>query len=663
MRYTDGIELSYERSVISIEYASSNHIQANTQPLEYRLVGSSNQWFPIRTRQKKIDFFDLAPGDYTLELRSTGTTTPLARLDIRILPPWYRSWWAYMGYLVLLGLIINWLIRSYRKRIRLAESLKYEQQHAKDIEERNQSKIRFFTNVSHEIRTPLTVIIGLAETLLHTQRFTADIYNKLQGIYRNSNQLRDLISELLDFKKHEQSLAHLSVEATDWSAFVSTTCSMFKEFANSNDVTLNMNRTTDAEVWIDKRQMRKVVNNLISNALKHTPQGGNVNVTTECDGQQVILRVTDTGKGITETDLAHVFDCFYQARDFESLTEIGTGIGLNLTQNIVQQHHGTISVDSVINEGTTFVVTLPLGKDHFNEDEIKVQKEDKKTEEGIEEEVLQPQPNVILEADAMPPVREIKGIEEATILIVEDNDDIRQLLMTVLSPYYHILTAVDGQEGLEVIRDEMPDIIISDVLMPNMSGIELCKMIKEDFAICHIPVVLLTARTAVEQELEGLKTGADDYITKPFNNELLISRCNNLINSRRLLQRKFGEHPHTEANMLASNPLDKEMLDRAMNIIDKHYMNSEFSVDVFAREMGLSRTSLFTKWKNLTGQTPNEFIMRIRLRKAAKMLREKSQLSIAEISYKNGFSSPRYFCKCFKDRYQQQPSAYRNGTE
>lgn len=663
LRYTNEIELSYERSVISIEYASSNHIRANTQPLEYRLVGSSNQWFPIGTRQKKIDFFDLAPGDYTLELRSAGTASPVARLGIRILPPWYRSWWAYMGYLVLLGLIAHWLIRSYRKRIRLAESLKYEQQHAKDIEERNQSKIRFFTNVSHEIRTPLTVIIGLAESLLHTQRFTADIYNKLQGIYRNSNLLRDLISELLDFKKHEQSLAHLCVEAVDWSAFVGSICNMFKEYANSNDVTLNVNEGTDAEVWIDKRQMRKVVNNLISNALKHTPQGGNVNVTTECDGQQVILRVTDTGKGIAETDLAHVFDCFYQARDFESLTEMGTGIGLNLTQNIVQQHHGTISVDSVINEGTTFVVTLPLGKDHFKEDEIKVKKEDKKTEETVEDKVIQPQLDIVLEADAMPPVREMKGIEEATILIVEDNDDIRQLLMTVLSPYYRILTAVDGQEGLEVIRDEMPDIIISDVLMPNMSGIELCKIIKEDFAICHIPVVLLTARTAVEQELEGLKTGADDYITKPFNNELLISRCNNLINSRRLLQRKFGEHPHTEANMLASNPLDKEMLDRAMNIIDKHYMNSEFSVDVFAREMGMSRTSLFTKWKNLTGQTPNEFIMRIRLRKAAKMLRENPHLSIAEISYKNGFSSPRYFCKCFKDRYQQQPSAYRNGTE
>ena len=319
-------------------------------------------------------------------------------------------------------------------------------------------------------------------------------------------------------------MAHLCVEAVDWSAFVGSICNMFKEYANSNDVTLNVNEGTDAEVWIDKRQMRKVVNNLISNALKHTPQGGNVNVTTECDGRQVILRVTDTGKGIAETDLAHVFDCFYQARDFESLTEMGTGIGLNLTQNIVQQHHGTISVDSVINEGTTFVVTLPLGKDHFKEDEIKVKKEDKKTEETVEDKVIQPQPDIVLEADAMPPVREMKGIEEATILIVEDNDDIRQLLMTVLSPYYRILTAVDGQEGLEVIRDEMPDIIISDVLMPNMSGIELCKIIKEDFAICHIPVVLLTARTAVEQELEGLKTGADDYITKPFNNELLISR-------------------------------------------------------------------------------------------------------------------------------------------
>ena len=660
LRYTSEIELGYDRSVLGVEYYTSNYIKANALPLEYRLVGSSEQWFPIHAGQKKLDFFNLPPGRYTLELRSVGTKVPEARLGIRILPPWYRSWWAYVLYFCLTAIAVMWLVRGYRKRIRLAESLKYEKIHARNIEKRNQSKIRFFTNVSHEIRTPLTVIIGLAESLLHSRKFTNDIYNQLLGIYRNSSQLRELISELLDFKKHEKANPKISVHEGKWSPFVFDVCSLFKEYAACLDINLTFKSETDVTVWFDNRQMRKVVNNLVSNALKHTPQGGSITVTTESDETYARLRVTDTGNGIAPDDLSHVFDRFYQGHEIESLAEMGTGIGLNLTQDIIRQHHGKLTVTSVVGQGTTFTVELPLGKSHFSADQIAVAPMAETAENTAEEPKKQsqmPLPAPQNNTDDTP----TPATFDATALVVEDNDDIRQLLVTLLSPYYRTLTAVDGLEGLEKIKDEMPDIIISDVLMPNMSGIEMCKAIKQDFAICHIPVVLLTARTAAEQALEGLKIGADDYITKPFNNEFLISRCNNLVNSRRLLQHKFGEHPHTEANMLASNPLDKEMLDRAMKIIDKHYMNSDFSVDVFAREMGLSRTSLFTKWKTLTGQTPNEFIMRIRLRKAAKMLREKPHMSIAEISYSNGFSSPRYFCKCFKDRYQQQPSTYRNG--
>ena len=250
-----------------------------------------------------------------------------------------------------------------------------------------------------------------------------------------------------------------------------------------------------------------------------------------------------------------------------------------------------------------------------------------------------------------------------SILIVEDNDDIRQLLVTLFSPYYRTSTAVDGREALEMVADEKPDLVLSDVLMPHMSGIDLCRAIKRDFSICHIPVVLLTARTAVEQTIEGLKTGADDYVTKPFNSDVLISRCNNLVNSRRMLQRKFSKHPHTEADVLATNPLDKDLLDRAMKIIDKYYTDSSFSVDTFAKEIGMSRTAFFNKWKDLTGDTPKGFILNMRLRKAADMLRNRREMSISEVSYANGFSSPRYFCKCFKDAYKIQPSAFRNGEE
>ncbi len=660
LRYSDEIELSHNQSLFSIEFYTSNYIKENAAPLRYRLLGSSDQWLPVRQGQHNLDFSGLSSGSYTLELSSSRADIPMARLKIRILPPWYLSWWAYLIYLAAAILLGRWLIREYRNRIRLAESLKYEKQHVKDVEERNQSKIRFFTNVSHEIRTPLTVIIGLAESLLKSKSVATDSYNKVLGIYRNSDQLRELITELLDFRKQEMAQPTLHVQHQPWVGFVQNICLMFKEYAVSKDINLVFKPETDVQVWIDSRQMRKVVNNLVSNALKHTPQGGVVTVVVSSDDRQAQLSVTDTGSGISSSDLSHVFNRFYQGKEIESLSEMGTGIGLNLTKTIVEQHHGDISVSSAVGEGTTFTVVLPLGNDLFAPSEIK--------NEPVEAPVMPSEPAFIEQQlpaqplqEAVEPDSTIANPANTTILIVEDNDDIRQLLVTLFNPFYRTLTAVDGREALEIVKDEMPDIVLSDVLMPHMSGTELCKAIKKDFSICHIPVVLLTARTAAEQALEGLKLGADDYVTKPFNNDILVSRCNNLINSRRMLQRKFSEHPHTEADMLASNPLDKDMLDRAMKIIDKYYMDSKFSVDTFAREIGMSRTGLFTKWKTLTGQTPKEFIMNMRLRKAADMLRSHPEINIAEVSYRNGFSSPRYFCKCFKDVYQQQPSTYRNG--
>ena len=254
-----------------------------------------------------------------------------------------------------------------------------------------------------------------------------------------------------------------------------------------------------------------------------------------------------------------------------------------------------------------------------------------------------------------------KRLPDAKILIVEDNASIREMLANIFSPFYEVLTAADGEEGLALVNSEMPTIVVSDVVMPKMSGTELCKLIKSDFNTCHIPVVLLTARTAIEQNIEGLRIGADDYITKPFNTNLLISRCNNLVNSRILLQEKFSKQPQAFAQMLATNPIDKDILDRAMTIIENHLDDTEFNVNVFAREMAMARTNLFTKLKAITGQTPNDFILTIRLKKGAFMLRNNPELNITEISDKIGFSSSRYFSKCFKDIYHVSPLAYRKG--
>ena len=558
-----------------------------------------------------------------------------------------------------MGAAVWWLSREYRDRIRLAESLKFEKQRVRDIEEQNQSKLRFFFNVSHEIRTPLTVIISLADSLIKEMSCTGDTRNKLMGIYRNCSQLRSLISELLDFRKQEQGHTHIHARHADMSALLRNTATLFTEYTLGKDITLQIDVPDQLPMWFDPKQMQKVVSNLVSNAIKHTPQGGMVTIAAQTDDTKAVITVSDNGSGIAKEDLPHLFSRFYQARNIETVADIGTGIGLNLTKGIVDMHHGTIEVTSDEGQGTKFTITLPTQREAFAADET--------TDEPIPTDNTKELPSASdnastsHSASANASSNTPEGHDERPIiLIVEDNDDIRQLLSTLFAPLYRTRTAVDGAEALEMIGDEMPDIILSDVMMPNVDGLELCKTIKHDFTTCHIPVVLLTARTAVEKKLEGLKTGADDYITKPFNNDVLVSRCNNLINMRRLLQRKFSQHPHHEADMLATNPMDKDLLDRAMGIIDRYYSDSEFSVDTFAREIGMSRTAFFNKWKNLTGETPKSFILNLRLRKAADMLRERHDLSIAEVSYANGFSSPRYFCKCFKDTYKIQPSAYRN---
>lgn len=699
LAFTPELVLSHSQRVFSIEFYTSNYIKVNGAPLRYRLKGLSNQWFPIRPGQTALSFSGLRPGRYTLQLRSDDASVKALELPVRILPPWYLSGWMLLVYVLALCLATVWLFRNYRNRIRMAESLKYEQQHVRDVEAQNQSKLRFFTNVSHEIRTPLTVIISLAENLLKQRDFPSDLRHMLLGIYRNSMQLRSLLSELLDFRKQEQGQTRLFVRQQDFARFINQTVLLFKDYAATKDVTLRVEAPASMVMWFDERQMQKVVNNLVSNALKHTPQGGTVTVSVKDDAgrHEMALSVADTGKGIPADELKHVFARFYQVHEIESLSDIGTGIGLNLTQEIVKMHHGTIEVASTVGQGTTFTVTLPTLRSAFKDEEIApatdaqlseaaavpsqavtsqaatsqaavlqaplqaASPEADPTEDDRASVSVEPDkaPAATVSANDVTPLQTEGEDDKPSILIVEDNDDIRELLVTLFAPFYHTLTAVDGKEGLEMVHDEMPDLVLSDVLMPNLSGIELCKAIKQDFSVCHIPVVLLTARTAAEQALEGLKTGADDYVTKPFNNDLLVSRCNNLINTRRMLQRKFSEHPHTKADLLATNVLDKQLLEQAMKIIDRFYADSSFTVDTFAREIGMSRTALFTKWKTLTGQTPKSFILNLRLRKAADMLRNRPELSIADISYANGFTSARYFCKCFKDVYKQTPTEFK----
>ena len=421
----------------------------------------------------------------------------------------------------------------------------------------------------------------------------------------------------------------------------------------------NFDKETDSlEVWYDQKQMQKVVNNLLSNAIKHTKAEDTITLGIRTEGSNAVIRVCDTGSGIDAKEIDKIFDRFYQIDpvDSKDANKEGTGIGLALTKGIVELHHGSIRVESELGKGTSFIVTLPLGNAHFAQEELS-----KQTEEEPQEEIIRPETPIALPQEELEEAAPLKQLSDAKILIVEDNESIREMLANIFKPFYQVITAADGEEGLELVRKEMPNIVVSDVVMPRMSGTDLCKQIKADFNTCHIPVVLLTARTTIEQNIEGLRIGADDYITKPFNTSLLISRCNNLVNSRVLLQEKFSKQPQAAVQMLATNPIDKDLLDRAMEIIEKHIDDTEFNVTVFAREMAMARTNLFAKLKAITGQTPNEFVLTIRLKKGALMLRNNPELNITEISDRIGFSSSRYFSKCFKDVYHVSPLAYRKG--
>lgn len=653
--YEKHLRFKSDVSMFSIEVTTSNYLAANRHNLEYRLEGFSQTWNPLRNGNT-ITYSNLSPGKYRLVVRTEGDTGPASSvcLDITVLPPWYSSASAYTAYILLAALVLMLAVNFYKDRVRLRTSLEYEQKRNQDIKALNQSKLRFFTNISHEIRTPLTIIIAEAESImLNKQDFTPSLYKKILSIYKNSIQLRELISELLEFRKQEQ--GHMKIKAAPHNIvyFINELYLLFNEYASSKGLKLTYIKEIERlEVWYDQKQMQKVFSNLLSNAMKYTEPGGAITVRVYSKEGRAIIEVSDTGCGIAAQEQDKIFDSFYRIDRpaEEDQTKEGSGIGLALAKGIVELHYGEISVTSKAGAGSTFRISLPLGYSHFRPEQI----ENGTTAEKMTNE-LPADLNQNEAPETRPPAESLPKM-----IVAEDNDGIRELLAEIFSPYYNVIAVDDGEKAYNLICKEIPAIVVSDVIMPKMSGTDLCRKIKNDISTCHIPVVLLTARVAVEQNLEGLLTGADDYITKPFNTSLLVSRCNNLVNSRIALQKKFCRQPQTPSKVLATNPLDKKLIDKANAIIEENLSNPDFNVAMFARELAMSRAAIFTKIKAITGMTPNDFIMSIRLKKGAFLLNSNPELSITEISEMTGFNSPKYFAKCFSDMYHLSPSAYRS---
>jgi Signal transduction histidine kinase len=647
--YSDKIELDNNHSVLTLEFSTSNFLKALEPEIQYKLEGFDKEWINRHGHNNLITYTNLNPGHYVLKIKGVNKLTqqniPAKEIQIVVHPPFYKMWYAYLFY----ALLAAGLLLLILYQVKLRTSLKYAHIEKKHIEDMNQYKLRFFTNVSHEIRTPVTLITTQLDMLLQRSDLSQSIRNRLTNIVRNTNNLKILINELLDFRKQEQGYLQLKVTENDLIKYLEEIFYSFKDQANYKHIHVSFVHSEEVlKMWFDASQLYKVFFNLLSNALKFTPSGGSVSLLVERKEDWVTISVSDTGVGIKKEEIDKLFNSFYQGENaLQNTKEPGTGIGLALVKSIVDAHGGTISVQSKEHHGSLFSVSLPLKNPRFADtitegDGVDYRQALTMPDEQFLEELKEKQP-----ADAI------------TMLIVEDNLELLNLLGSIFSTIYQVVKCDNGEEGLKQAIEIKPDIILSDIMIPGISGIELCKRIKSNLETCHIPVVLLTARTAPESNLEGLMIGADDYITKPFDTRILITRCNNLIINRLILQKRFRSSSDLDVSQLATSEQDQELLNKAIAFIEEHISNPDLNISLFANKMLLGRSSLFAKIKGITGQTPRDFITTIRMKKSLVMLKENPELSISEIAAMVGFNDSSYFIRMFKQHFGSTPKQYR----
>ena len=663
---TSDIFLSYQQNNVTVEFATFNYNSDRNRLFEYYLDGFDKVW--TQTSGTTVTYTNLPPGDYTLKVRSMENKESLKDaicLNIHVSAPFYATIWAYLFYVLCLTALMVAFVRFKTRQAALRSSLEFERKEKERIEELNQVKLRFFTNISHEFRTPLTLILGQIEVLMQMDLGTT-IYNRIQRIYKNAWHMRNLISELLDFRKQEQGYLKLRVEEQNLVTFTRQIYMCFYEYAQKKEITYRFDSVEETiSVWFDPIQLQKVIFNLLSNAFKYTSNKGNITVEVRKVASQAVVSVCDTGIGIPVEHISKIFDRFYQTDNASSSSSftLGTGIGLALAKGIMNMHHGKIEVESTVGEGTKFILSLPLGNRHFSDEEMAVT-------EGRESLII-PEASVSsygqLMAEEIKEPESQKNMDEEdkpTILLVDDNTELLSMLEDIFLPMYNVYTACNGREGLEMAQQIQPDLIVSDVIMPEMSGKDLCYKIKTNVELSHISVVLLTAQTSVEYVVEGLMFGADDYITKPFNIKVLVARCNNLIKNKKRLIAHYAGKVITESPVAeAINEKDKELLTKCVNIVRENFENPDFDVTALASELCMGRSKLYMQFKQMTGLTPNEFILKVKLDEAMSLLTEHPELNITEISVRLGFSSPRYFSKSFKAFFGIAPQGVRSKKE
>jgi signal transduction histidine kinase/DNA-binding response OmpR family regulator/ligand-binding sensor domain-containing protein len=649
---TESIELDYSQNHLSLMFTVNDYLGADNIFYSYKLKGLQDEWVNLGANNQ-ISFTGLRWGDYELLLRASRNNqdwSPERSLFIQIdTPPWL-TWWAFLGYF-LLTVGILFLIRYVSARqARLEAELRIIQIEKEKEHELSEAKITFFTNISHEFRTPLTLILSPITELLSNFELKETVKEKLLLVESNGKRMLGLINQLLDFRKSEHGLLKLNPTRSDFVDFAKEVYLSFKSLAIKKQINYHFESDLDQlNLDFDRSQMEIVLCNLLSNAFKYTKDGGEISLELTKNSDSIKVSVRDNGIGMSYQESKLVFDRFYQVQNAETSNLVGSGIGLAFSKNIVDLHHGKIDLDSEPGVGTCIFFSLPFNVDLS---EVKEEAPDSKisTEKVLD---LDFEHKDVLKIDH-------EG-KEISILIADDNEDIRVYLRSLLSEEYHIWEAEDGEQALAMIQKEMPDLVISDVMMPKMDGIKLCHEIKNQINISHIPVILLTARTSIAYEMDGLQTGAEDYITKPFNPGIVKTRVKNILENRKKLREYFLNKVRFEPDSkeVVEHDLDAQFIEKAISLVNANLLNEEFGIETMVDELCMSQSTLFRKIKSLTGLSITAFIRSVKLKKAAQLILQ-TDYKLSQVAYEVGFNDYKHFKKSFQQQFGCLPSDYKS---
>ena len=672
------INLNHDQNDLHFKYVGIQYSTSKKIIYKYMLENYNESWIKAG-HERQVSYTNLNPGDYTFQVMASNGDDVWVKqesaLKIIISPPWWQTSWAYILYLICFISLIVVARRYELTRIHLKNQVKLDEIKLKEREQVDQMKSTFFANISHEFRTPLTLILGPINKILTKEKDESNKHS-LHLMQRNAKRLLHLINQLLDFSKLESGKMSLQASAADIVAFVKGITMAFQSLAKQKNITFRFSSDRDnIEIFFDRDKMEKIFSNLLSNAFKITPDYGEISVDIreiqsslfpftkdntervetpeQSDGIRISVR--DSGKGIAREKLEHIFERFFQADETMTREQEGTGIGLALTKELVELHYGKITVDSREGYGAEFSVFLRQGSAHLSSDEI-IARDISITGDS-------PEADDLLNTITEDVLHELLGSQKGReiILVIEDNADMRSYICETLKDNYQLQEAFDGEEGLEKAQKIIPDLIISDIMMPKKDGYQVCAQLKQHELTSHIPVILLTARAEREDKLEGLQLGADDYLVKPFDSQELKIRIKNLLDVRKRLKSVYSqgkEQISTENKSgVILNPVDERFIVKVHEIIQENLQNEQFGVEQFSRQIGMSGTQLRRKMNGLTGQSPNQYIRTIRLREAARLIREENQ-TVSEAAYQSGFNNLSYFSKCFQEEYGSLPSEF-----